>query len=572
VGGGFAQTEGHLPNVQDLTGGRYGCLALERRVLVGEEGNQSYAARAPRDVVIEFDADSARRTAELGRTLYLPGALPQQYDGTALAEIGFVVYPWGLFLTLSDTGLAAGTYTWIATYAWENAAGELERSTTTAVGTATLTQSRSVAVSFIDLHLTKKQGDLAPVRIEVWRSLTLTGEPLYRITDPDPSETTGDNRYVENDPTSGSQLVDDVLSDDDASEREQILLPGRTLPDLPPASATIAVAHSDRVFLAGIANAPHQVRYSKIRDEGWTSSFNDGLKVELPTAGGPVTALAFLNDTLVAFCESAIYALPGDGFDNLGGGQNYGPARLISSDVGAQSQEVIGVTSDGILFHSEKGWYMLDRGFGVRYVGAPVDRFDSDTFVAVHVLETKHQIRCLSTSRCLVFDTIAQQWAEWGLANAVGAVIWDGVYHYATATDVLAEQSDFTGGSGYSLDIETAWIKLSGLAGYAKLRRLHFLGEYRSAHDLRIRIGKDYNESAYIDDKTWTVSPTTVGGPEQVRHGVSQPKGTAFRVRITDQAVGTATPPVAEGLALTGLTFEVGLKRGGRRGPVAQKQ
>jgi hypothetical protein len=344
------------------------------------------------------------------------------------------------------------------------------------------------------------------------------------------------------------------------------------LDNLAPPPASIIAADADRVFLAGIASRPNTVAYSKIREPGRVVSFNGFLTADVPEAGGPITALALLNETLVAFCERAIYALPGQGFDNLGGGQNYGPARLISVDVGAQSQETIGVTPDGILFHSEKGWYMLDRGFGVRYVGAPVDRFDGDTFVAVHVLETKHQIRCLSTSRCLVFDTIAQQWSEWGLANAVGAVIWDGVYHYATATDVLAEQSDFTGGSGYSLDIETAWIKLSGLAGYAKLRRLHFLGEYRSAHDLRIRIGKDYNESAYIDDKTWTVSPTTVGGPEQVRHGVSQPKGTAFRVRITDQAVGTATPPVAEGLALTGLTFEVGLKRGGRRGPVAQKQ
>jgi hypothetical protein len=571
VGGGFAQTEGHLPNVQDLTGSRYGCLALERRVLVGDEGNQSYAARAPREVVIEFDADSARRTAELGRTLYLPGALPQQYDGAALAEIGFVVYPWGLFLTLSDTGLAAGTYTWIATYAWENAAGELERSTTTAVGTSTLTQSRSVAVSFIDLHLTKKQGDLAPVRIEVWRSLTLAGEPLYRITDPDPSETTGDNRYVENDPTSGSQLVDDVLSDDDASEREQILLPGRTLPDLPPASATVIMAHSERIFLAGIANAPHQVHYSKIRDAGWIASFNDGLKVDLPSEGGPITALAVLGDTLIAFCESAIYALPGDGFDNLGAGQNFGPPRTISVDVGAQSQEAIGVTSDGIVFHGSKGWHLLTLGGGVQYIGGPVEDFDADEFVAVHVLEGQHQIRCLSTARCLVYDTVAGQWAEWELEDAVGAVIWQGAYVYATASGVFSERSDYTG-VDYSIDIETAWIKVADqLQNFGRWRRAVLLGERRdTSFAVRVRIGRNY-ATGYFDDRT-KVLTGSVGAPLQFSHRPKYGRAQALRFRITDMAADAESVPDSEGMKLTGLSLNVGIKRGLPRLAAALKQ
>jgi hypothetical protein len=591
IAGGFAQTQGHLPGVQSLGGNRYAWAGIERRVIpIGEESvfssgfvgfvvaepvQTAYAARSPLEIVLELDSDDARRVVECGQTAYVAGGMVLQYDGEGLTEVGYHVLPWSFFGNVAGGSALEdeGTYTWQITWGWENAAGELDRSATgtTAKLFSDAGSGWSALLSVFMNRYTRKTDPRAELAVELWRTQKDggVGAPFLLVTSKDPSA--GSSAYIPNNPANATASFSDTVTDANLIVREAGP-PAAVLDNLAPPPASIVAATTDRVFLAGIAGKPNQIAYSKLREPGRVVSFNGFLTVDVPEAGGPITALAVMHETLIAFCEHAVYALPGEGFDNLGGGGNYGPARLISTDVGAQSQETIGVTPQGILFHSSKGWYMLNRGFTVDYVGAPVDRFDGDTFVAVHVLETKHQIRCLSTSRCLVYDTIAEQWAEWGLASAVSAVIWNGTYHYATASDVLAEQDDFTGGANYSLDVETAWIKLSGLAGYAKLRWLHFLGEYRGAHDLRVRIGKDYDESAYIYDKAWTVSPTTVGGPERVRCGVSKPKGTAFRVRLTDQAVGEATVPTTEGLALTGLTFEVGLKRGGFKGPVAQKQ
>jgi hypothetical protein len=581
VAGGFGLLNGHLGTVQDLGSSRYGWAGLERGLLTGDAGSTSYAARSPREVVLSMDSLDARRSAELGRTLYLSGSIPAQYDGEGVAAIGFIIYPWAfsnIIFGSPDSGdLEGGAYSWLGTAAWENAAQEMDRSTSTARandGPAALPGTGTDAdMDILPLPVTGKPSDRGPVRFEVWRTLKnpAVGAPLYRITDVDPSEDTGANRYIENDPTAAFFTFIDDLSDDDAASREQILPPGVELEDLPPASASIIVAGTDRIFLAGIANEPNQIRYSKIRQDGRVASFHDGNRITLPASGGPVTALAVLNETLIAFCESAIYALPGDGFDNLGAGQNFGPPRTISVDVGAQSQEAIGVTSDGIVFHGSKGWHLLTLGGGVQYIGGPVEDFDADEFVAVHVLEGQHQIRCLSTARCLVYDTVAGQWAEWELEDAVGAVIWQGAYVYATASGVFSERSDYTG-VDYSIDIETAWIKVADqLQNFGRWRRAVLLGERRdTSFAVRVRIGRNY-ATGYFDDRT-KVLTGSVGAPLQFSHRPKYGRAQALRFRITDMAADAESAPDSEGMKLTGLSLNVGIKRGLPRFAAALKQ
>ena len=53
---------------------------------------------------------------------------------------------------------------------------------------------------------------------------------------------------------------------------------------------------------------------SRNRKSHEVASFHGALRVDIPHMGGSITALAFLNETLVVFRERAIYMLPGDGF------------------------------------------------------------------------------------------------------------------------------------------------------------------------------------------------------------------------------------------------------------------
>lgn len=598
--GGFSPIRCHISGVQSLGGDSYGWCGVDRRVIpigTGSGKTKGYADRGPRDVIVTFDSDEARRCAQLGGTLYVTGGEILQYDGVRLVECGFHVYPH--YFAVADaadagTGIDDGDYTYRLTWAWQNAKGGLDRSTTATTVTTAMALSPDgdfQVTQVVPLAVTHKDG----VSAKLWRTAVdpTDSAPSFLVTDPDPANVAaGANNHLVNDPTAEylASPFEDELPDATLTTKEPFHEDGGVLENLAPPAATIIVASSDRLFLAGIADDPNQVRYSKLRGDGEVAAFHDALVVQVPPAGGDITALAFLNETLIVFKERAIYALPGDGFDNLGQGQNFGPPRLLSTDVGAVSAEAVCTTPEGLVFHSRKGWHLLGRGWSVDYIGARVKEWDDETFVACTLLESKHEIRCLAESSvCLVYNYRHNQWSEWTIDDGLDATIWDGTYSYLAAIDaegietVKTERSDYTG-TDYGLDVEFPWIKVGDPQGQARIRWLKVLGEYRSAHRLQIRVARNYEESDasgpdWFDDLPWTPSPTTVGGPLDVRHGPSIQVCQAVKVRLTaigdpdPDLPGVDLPPDGEALRLTGLSLEVGVKRGMyRRSPAAQKQ
>jgi hypothetical protein len=569
---GDQTANGWLPGVQNVAGSTYTFAGTERRVInIGGSGRRrrKYGAHAPRDIAVTFDSNEARRCVRLGQTLYVTGGEILQYDGASLTEVGFHVYPHTLVISQTGAaGLPNGTYAYKQTPRWDNARGEVDRSTTATVGAFEVTGGpRQVRVDWTPIYTTHKAG----IAMETWRTAVNPTEdaPFYLVTSKNPADTANPNRYLQNTSAASGDQLQDELEDADITELETSQENGGILENLAPPAATIIAASADRIFLAGLAGDPYRVAYSKLRGEGEVASFHDGLTVAVPPSGGPITALAFLNETLIVFKETAIYALAGDGLDNLGGGTNYGPARLLAADVGAVSAEAVAHTPMGLLFKSSKGWYLLNRGWSVEYVGGPVAEFDADTVAAVHVVETQHQVRCLTTSRMLVWDYLAQQWAEWTVTDGIHAAMWNGTHHYLAATGPKAQLTTYTG-LDYGLDVETAWIPL-GSPGWGRVWKLVVLGEYRSAHRLRIRVGKNY-ATTFFQDKYWTVSPTDVGEPEQVKHGPSIQEMEAIRVRLTAVATATSDPPTGEALKLTRLSLELGLERGVRPLTAAQVQ
>lgn len=563
-----------LPGVQNTGANTFTWCALEKRRFDVAISHQTHADRGPCDVTIEFDSDEARRVAQIGQTLYVAGAEIMQHDGVRLTEVGWPIFPWSFTATEAASGgiITNGTYAAKVTWASTNATGERERSTTATVGEVTIAaQPAGITYTILPLALTHK----ASAAIEVWRTEVnpTADSSFYLTTNPDPSDTAGSNCFVINAPASSSVSFTDELADSTLTDREGHPENGALLENLAPPAASIIIASDTRLFLAGVAGDPHRVVYSKIRAAGQVASFHDALAVDVPRAGGDITALALLSETLVVFRETAIYVLPGQGFGNFGdadGSQNFGPARMLANDCGAVSHEAVALTSDGLIFKSSKGWYLLNRGFALEYIGAAVKDHDAETVHAIHVLETQHEIRVLTSGRMLFFDTVAKQWGERTIDDGIHACMWRGVHHVLTATSVRQQLSTYTG-LDYGLDVETAWIKPADLQGWARIRWIMLLAEYRSAHDVRIRVAYDFVET-YVDDVPWTVSPTTIGGPEQMRLGPSRQQCQAFKVRITAQAVGSATPPTGEALKLTGLGVELGFRKGLYRRLVAAQK
>jgi hypothetical protein len=548
---------GNLPGVDPVDATTYAWCGTECRVISTDAHSfPAYADRNPLDIVVEFDTNRARRTASSGGTTYIPCALGlMQYDGVGLAEVGFLQFPSAF--TLADGGagtMAAGGYSYKCTYRWQNAVGEVDRSTTATFKGITQIATKEVDITFNHLDHTLKRDPRGDVAIEFWRTVADAppGAPFYLVTGIDPSATTGDNCYIKNTYGTAGATFTDSYTDATLTSKGSDPETGDTLESLAPPPCTLIAATDSRIFLAGVAGDPDRVWYSKQRNIGEVAAFNDGLTVAIPPAGGAITALALLNRTLFVFREKAVYRVDGEGIDNVGGGFNY-QVEELPGNVGAVSQEAVAVTDKGIIFKSLKGWY-LTNGQSSQYIGGQVSDYDDDDVTAATVVEKQHQVRIVTDSRMLVFDTLVGQWAEWSVNDALHACMWGGAHVYVTEDGPRAQQTDYTG-VDYGIDVETAWIKLNDLQGYGAVDCFDLLGEYQSACTVQVRLARDYVPT-FFQDKTHTPS-STAGLPLELRHRPSIRQVKALKVRIT-----IAPTTAGESVKLTGIAFKLGAQPG----------
>jgi hypothetical protein len=573
-GGGFVASTGRLPGVALTSGtGVFSWCGLQRRRVAMINDGRNFAAREPVDVTFTFDANDARRCVQLGGTLYIAAGEILAYDGVRIVELGHHVYPWVLSVIDASGGgsVAVGTYAYKATWRYQNAQGEVDRSTTATIAQITVT-GNSTSFPSPNAPLTVTHKTAVPPAVEIWRTQVnpTADAPFYLATSNDPTALTNPNRYVPNDPTLASlPTFTDFYSDSTLATKEINPENGGVLEALAPPAAKIVIATDTRLFLAGVAGDPDRIWYSRERNDGEVASFHDSLTIDVPPAGGAITSLWVMDGVLYVGRQYAIYALPGTGFDNTGGGANFGPAQIVSLDVGPVSQEAQCLTPPGLVFFSSKGWYLCDRARTLRYIGGAVNAFDADTVLSVDLLTSRHEVRALTNNRMLVWtytDAVdlvdAQtpggmgQWSERTIADGLDAVLWNGSYVYLTSTGPKQEQTSYSGLS-YGIDVETSWIKLRDLQGYGKVSEIMILGEYRSAHLVRVRVARDYQYDVsgnvvYFDDKAWSPSPTTIGSALQVRHTPSASNGNceAIKIRITAVAEQTrATLATSSALA-----------------------
>ena len=581
-------TTAHLPAVMATANADEfaWCGVYKRSIISANSSNKTstkanFAARAPRDIIISFDANEGRRTARFGRTLYVTGALVLQYDGSALVELNFSIGPYQNGMgdsgpaTLGAPGLSAGSYSYKTTLRSMNAQGEVDRSGSYSTSTGMVIAAHQTDDGGQTPFYPVSRKPAAKVAIEYWRTTVnpFATTPFYLISSPDPSAVNPD-RYLLNVPVSAYYVTTfiDGMADTTASVNEQHPETAGVLTNLPPPPARIVTATATRLFLSAIAGQPNKVWYSKFRADGKVAAFNDYLTIDVPAPGGSITGIAILNETLIVFRATAIYAFAGQGYDDTGGGTNYADAHTITIDVGATTQDSIVVTDAGLMFQSSKGWHFLSRSLDVQYIGAPVIFYDGETVLSAVLSPKTHQVRIVTSGRCLVYDNTVNQWGEWTIGDGVHSCIWQGAHVYlSNALGPRKQRTDFVG-VDYGLDIETGWIDLNELQGEARVWKVLVLGEYRGAHQLRIRIARDYEETGglpvysptYYDDVTWSPNSLIVGGLEQVRHGPSRQECQAIKVRLTAVNISgvAGSTPDNEALRLTAIALELGVKQG----------
>ena len=545
-GGAFSLAK-HLPSVEMRNVASGDQYSRQHRIPIGvrlqldsEDGDQ-FGELGIRLVTVDFAADTAYQTAELGRGLYLSSACPQHYDGDRWVEADYHTAPDRGFTIASGAaaplsaafttanvggGMAAGTYLYKLWYEDIDGQGELHPGPTSVGVLVTLAAGEDqVTITVPTYRLTRKRR----VRLCVARSVvgaTGTDESieLFRCSGLDPNaDPTDPNAFQVNDTTADTVTFVDSLSDADLAVREPLYTNGGILPNAPaPWAGGCIAGGKSRLFWTDPSD-PNLVRFSQqLRDETALEAPID-LALRVDPYGGRIVAIGEMDGAIYVLKETAIFVFGGDGpLANPAAASEaftFTPPQLVTGDVGCSSPTTIVQSPVGIMFDTVKGIRLLSRQRQVVPIGDPVEGFNDQTFRRSTLIPDRPHILFLTDSgSTLLFDYERGQWSRFTNHEGLDAVVVDGVYHYLRADGrVFAETAGLyvDDNSHIPMKIETAWIKMIGyLQGWQRIHYANFLGEYKSAHTLRVRWRIDYQagySAPYDLDVNTNFDPTLYG-------------------------------------------------------------
>jgi len=377
----------------------------------------------------------------------------------------------------------------------------------------------------------------------VYRS-TPGGQQLYRATPPQGAPTASGE---------GVFTITDTISDADLAKREFIYTDGGVQNNDCAPSCRFIRATEDRMWLGGLWET-EQLQSSKILVPGEPPQFSDSpaFRVVLPSA---CTGLAVQDGVLIAFCESAIYAVQGAGPSDQG--QNaWDSPRCVTRSTGGR---VLLETSAGIFFQSKRGIELLPRGLGeLVFIGAPVQTtFDPDvsdvlSCAVVTSTESRTARFCIGGRSVLVYDLDTGGWSVDEYPFDVVAICdsEDGA--------VIARESLSASGYGFLLESGALSrdstgdepIEISSVLTWAAVHPFSIAGwgRFNDAVAMFDALPAGYstvNCSLFVDvdspavpDPGFAFVMNTLSEPGYRKHIQKQVDGTAVRLRITTAGGG----------------------------------
>ena len=344
----------------------------------------------------------------------------------------------------------------------------------------------------------------------------------------------------------------------------------------PPAMIDI-MATNDRVW--GITN--NEVWPSKALEPGIAPEFNGNLVIPMLTGSGPCVAIAALDEKVIVFKASSIFVITGDGPNNTGGGNAFPVPQAVSTDIGCVSRASVVRGPFGLAFQSARGLYLLDRGLNLTWIGKSVeDTVGTDPVVCGVVVPEQSHVRWVldATGKAVVWNYDMNQWGIYGGSKEVHGVpyqgawvgLLDGLVLPDTTTAYFAQEFvPTTNDSGnyvqypMPLTFTTAWVKPGSIQGFVRCRRALLLGEvgtipgFFNAHN-GLQIEAQYNyDPTTLTTYSWTPDETHVTWPNFECH-LQYQRFESIRFVVSEVPIdGQLTCP---GVAFSGMTLRVAVK------------
>lgn len=536
-----------------------------------------------------LDFAGSHRTVEMGGTLLITGGILGNYDGQSVVEHGFHLFPENLDATVTDGAgsMEAGDRQICAVFCWYDAKGNRHQSAPSIPVPFTCAGGASkVSVDVPTLRITEKRAPRSNVTVEFY-STEQAGTVFYRT----PNENDDITQPIYNDPTADSVTFIRTCADTALIANEILYTAGGVVENIGPIAADLIAVSKERVLIVTAENRL-RVWYSKRILSGDAMAFSDFFYFDVSPVGGDILAIEIMDDKTLLFRESRIEMVTGDGPDETGIHGAFSPAVLITTDVGCAAPDSVAIVSDGVVFKSAKGIYLLSRSLQAHYVGAPVERYNDLAIVSAVLLADVNEVRFLtSEGRALVWNTFFNEWSTFTNHAAVDGAVWAGTFVFATADGELRQETPGIyrdGTRNIRMLGKTAWFKLAGIQGLQRVRSATFLGEFFSKHKMLIRVGYDYNDFSH-EQHPWDPGPvlespshfgddSPFGDPEggvfggdgdpvyQFQVGIKRQKCQSVQFEFSD--VGSST---GKAYSLQAIALEVGLKKGAFRLPAAKR-
>jgi hypothetical protein len=579
--GGTLVAQDSLPEINLISGDTF-LATTQVKSIIGALDVPNSSTLGVTQNIINFTPTVNYQDSSLGQNLYVTGGVLKNYDGNTVTEDNFFLYPEGLVASVQATtggSAAEGTYQYVALYSWFDNKGQLHRSAPSVPVTLTVASGGSSQIFQCEiptLRLTQKTN----ASVELYRTEN-AGTIFYavgNIATP-----------TFNDKTVNTVTIQDSSSDADLLDNEPLYTTGGILDNNQAPNASLVVNWKNRLVLAGLEERD-QIAYSKLYNSGSPAEFSDALRIAISNQGGPVTALGVLDDKLIIFKKALIFLLVGNGPNNAGEQNDFETPQLIASDVGCSDPASLVVTPFGLMFKSDKGIHLLDRGLSTSYIGAEVEAYNQYTVTAASLIPDANQVRFLTNNDyCLTFDTFFKKWSIFDNHGGKDSEVIRGQYVYLRQNEDLVYKQDSSfldNGEPISLEIDTGWLSFAGVQGFQRVYKFLALGEFFSAHKLIIKTAFNYQnvftESKTIDSESFINSETygdgSPYGSDTYYGGDSGLNAYQFRVDIKSQKSQSIRITIKEsqndvygrGLSLSNLNFQVGVKSG--TGKINQSQ
>lgn len=519
----------------------------------------AYPANGTVKVTIETDNVTNSNPVETDGVAVVASGAVNMYDGATFSELGFTHAPtiYEINGAGSGTSVPAGAYNYRAIYEYIDTQGNAHFSDVSEDASIILAGAEDVALAIEPYLFTNKSGK---VSLKLYRK-TETGL-IYKLVGTYPTVTVG--------------IVD---NENDNSTNEVLYSDGTTSAVITNSAAPVSniiTAHGGRLFAVD-EEKTNTVWFTKKSAPGYGLAFNDLFYFQIPESktgyNERVTGLASLDDKLIIFKNNSIYAVFGDGPNDFGQG-SFSDPKLISTDVGCSEARSIINISEGLIFKSQKGIYILSRSLEVSYIGADVEAYNSEEITSAVLLPVVNQVRFTTRSGvALIFNYYYKEWSTFTNYTANHAVMWkDNWTHLKGTGAVRVENTGFLDvATPIRLRVKMSWIKVAGIQALQRIWRLLFIGEWKSAHNITCNVSYDYEDYTWdsysVDILASGYSRTDKPTQAQIYSGTNdgvynyeihlkRQKCQALCFEIYD------TDIVGESFSLSGLSLIAGVKNG----------